>query len=88
MTNTKQPLAKWFLVLYFAATNKDGISEMTLAKYISVTLRTAWSLLQKIRSAMGECEALYRLGVSVEMDEAFLDGKASGKRGRDSENKT
>ena len=33
MANTKLSLIKWFLALYFAATNKDGISEMALAKY-------------------------------------------------------
>lgn len=37
---------------------------------------------------MGERENLYRLGGSVEMDEAFFGGKAAGKRGRGSENKT
>ena len=88
MANTKLPLAKWFLALYFAATNKDGISEMALAKYIGVTLKTAWALLHKIRSAMGERENMYCLGGSVEMDEAFFGGKAAGKRGRGSENKT
>lgn len=87
MANTKLSLVKWFLALYFAATNKDGISEMALAKYISVTLKTAWALLHKIRSAMGE-RNIYCLGGSVEMDEAFFGGKATGKRGRGSENKT
>lgn len=75
MTNTKLSLAKWFLTLYFDATNKDGISEMALAKYINVTLKTAWALLHKIRSAMRERESMYRLGGSVEMDEAFLAGR-------------
>lgn len=88
MANTKLPLTKWFLALYFAAANKDGISEMALAKYIGVTLKTAWALLHKIRSAMGERENMYCLGGSVEMDEAFFGGKAAGKRGRGSENKT
>lgn len=37
---------------------------------------------------MGEHENLYKLGGSVEMDEAFFGGKAEGKRGRGSENKT
>lgn len=37
---------------------------------------------------MGERESLCRLGSSVEMDEAFFGGKAAGKRGRGSENKT
>ena len=88
MENTKLPLVKWFLALYFAATNKDGISEMALAKYIGVTLKTSWSLLHKIRSAMGGRDAIYKLGGSVEMDGAFFGGKAQGKRGRGSDHKT
>jgi len=88
MENTKLSLVKWFLALYFAATNKDGISEMALTKFIGVTLKTARALLHKIRSAMGEREGLYRLSGTVEMDEAFFGGKASGKRGGGSENKT
>lgn len=88
MACTKLPLIKWFLALYFVATNKDGVSEMVLAKYIGVTLKTAWSLLHKIRSAMGERENTYLLGGFVEMDEAFFGGKKEGKRGRGSGNKT
>lgn len=59
MQNTKLPLTKWFLALYFVATNKDGISEMALAKYIGTTLKTAWALLHKIRSSMGERKSTY-----------------------------
>lgn len=88
LANTKLSLVKWFLALYFMATNKDGISGMALAKYIGVTLKTAWVLLHKIRCAMGEREGIYKLGGSVEMDEAFFGGKAEGRRGRGSENKT
>ncbi len=61
---------------------------MDLAKYIGVTLKTAWALLHKLRNAMGVRENTYKLGGSAEMDEAFFDGKAEGKRGRGSENKT
>jgi len=85
MECTKLPLTKWFLALYFVATNKDGISEMALAKYIGVTLKTAWGVLHKIRAAMGSRDSLYKLSGPVEMDEAFFGGKASG---RGSENKT
>ena len=88
MECTKLPLTKWFLALYFVATNKDGISETALSKYIDVTLKTAWSILQKIRNAMGHRESLYQLGGSIEMDEGFFGGKREGKRGRGSENKT
>ena len=78
---------KWFLVLYFIAANKDGISAMALAKYIDITLKTAWALLHKIHRTMGKRESIYQLGVTMEMNKAFFDGKAEGKRGRDSENK-
>ncbi len=61
---------------------------MALSKYIGVTLKTAWSMLQKIRTAMGSRECLYKLGGSVEMDETYFGGKRKGKRGRGSENKT
>lgn len=88
MANTKLSLVKWFLALYFVSTNKDGISEIALAKYINVTLKTAWALLHKIRNAMGERENTYHLNGSIEMDEAFFGGKTAGKRGRGSENKT
>lgn len=77
MENTKLSLVKWFLALYFVATNKDGISEMALAKYIGGTLKTAWALLHKIRSAMDERENTYKLGDCVEMDDAFFGGKAA-----------
>ena len=59
---------------------------MALAKYIGVTLKTAWAFLHKIRSAMGERENMYYLGSSVEIDKTFFGGKAAGKRGRGSEN--
>ena len=88
MENTKLPLVKWFLAAYFFSINKDGISEVALAKYIGVTLKTAWAVLYKLRNAAKEREALYKLCGSVEMDEAFFGGKRTGKRGRGSENKT
>lgn len=69
------------------ATNKDGIFEMALDKHIDVSLKTAWSMLQKIRCTMGSRDYLYKLGGSVEMYETYFDGKHAGKRGMGSENK-
>ncbi|MCC8098038.1 MAG: IS1595 family transposase, partial [Eubacterium sp.] len=81
-------LIKRFTALYFVVTNKDDISSVSLAKYIAATLKTAWSMLHKIRCAMGSRDVLYKLGNSVEMDEAFFGGEHEGKHGRGSENKT
>ena len=88
LANTKLSLVKWFLALYFAATNKDGISEIVLAKYISVTLKTTWALLHKIRSAMGNAKARTISAVPLKWTKPFWGRKAAGKRGRGSENKT
>lgn len=87
MQNSKLPLTIWFLALYFIAQNKNGIAELSLAKYIGVTLKTAWALLHKVRKAMGSRDSMYKLGGNIEMDEAFFGGKKEGKRGRGSENK-
>lgn len=87
MQNSKLSLTIWFLALYFIAQNKNGISEISLAKYIGVTLKTAWALLHKVRKAMGSRDSIYKLGGNIEMDEAFFGGKREGKRGRGSENK-
>ena len=87
MQNSKLSLTIWFPALYFIAQNKDGISEMSLAKYIGVTLKTAWALLHKVRKAMGSRDSMYKLGGNIEMDEAFFGGNKEGKRGRGSENK-
>ncbi|HWT27331.1 MAG TPA: IS1595 family transposase [Mobilitalea sp.] len=87
MQNSKLSLTIWFLALYFIAQNKDGIAELSLAKYIGVTLKTAWALLHKVRRAMGSRDSMYKLGGNIEMDEAFFGGNKEGKRGRGSENK-
>ena len=87
MQNSKLPLTIWFLALYFIAQNKNGIAELSLAKYIGVTLKTAWALLHKVRKAMGSRDSMYKLGGNIEMDEAFFGGRKKGKRGRGSKNK-
>ena len=55
---------------------------MALAKYIGITLKTAWALLHKIRAPWANAR------VSTVSAEAFFGGKAAGKRGRSRENNT
>ena len=82
MQNSKLPLTIWFLALYFIAQNKDGFTELSLAKYIGVTLKTAWASLYKVRKAIGSRDSMYKLDGNIEMDEAFFGGRKEGKRGR------
>jgi len=80
---TRTPLTKWFLAIYLSADDKRGISALALKSKIGVAYFTAWTMLQKIRHAMGQREASQYLGGIVEMDEAFFGAPSEGgKRGR------
>lgn len=83
MDRTRTPLKKWFLAFYLVAEDKRGLSALSLQKKIGVAYFTAWTILSKIRHAMGERDSMYMLGGVIEMDEAFFGAPAeSGKRGR------
>lgn len=43
------PLQSWFLAIYLCASYRKGISSVQLSKYIGVTQKTAWFMLQRIR---------------------------------------
>jgi transposase-like protein len=86
MDKTRTPLTKWFLAMYLVADDKRGFSAMALQRNIGVAYFTAWTMLQKIRSAMGERDKKYILNGVIEMDEGFFGGAAEGsKRGRGTE---
>lgn len=67
--NTKIPLQKWFLALYVFSSHKKGISSHQLAKDISVTQKTAWFLLHRLRYAFDHPNFKQTLGNIVEIDE-------------------
>jgi transposase-like protein len=80
--STNLPLVKWFWAIYFAATDKGGISALRLAKHIGVSWPTARKMLRKIRIAMADRDSIYRLKNFIEFDDAYIGGKRPGKRGR------
>lgn len=67
------PLQKWFLAIYLCGSLKKGISSIQLSKYIGVTQKTAWFMLQRIRYVF-ENDDLEPLSGLVEMDEAYIGG--------------
>ena len=79
-------LSKWFLAFYFVSQDKRGISAIQLSNQIGVTYKTAWSMLRRIRSAMGQRNAAHLLSGVVEFDDAYFGGPTvGGKRGRGTE---
>lgn len=77
--NTKIPLQKWFLALYVFSSHKKGISSHQLAKDISVTQKSAWFLLHRLRYAFDHPNFKATLGNVVEIDETFIGGEAKNK---------
>lgn len=77
--NTKIPLQKWFLALYVFSSHKKGISSHQLAKDISVTQKSAWFLLHRLRYAFDHPNFKKKLGNIVEIDETFMGGESKNK---------
>ena len=76
--NTKLPLIKWFLAMYFISSHKKGISSYQLATNIEVTQTTAWYMLQKVRLLYPQTDAESFEG-TVECDEVYIGGKEKWK---------
>jgi transposase-like protein len=85
---THVPLRKWFWAIFLVGTDKRGCSAKRLEKLIGVHYATAWLMIHKIRKAMEERDALYKLCNFIEMDDSYFGGSAPGKRGRGAANKS
>ncbi|MBW2308795.1 MAG: IS1595 family transposase, partial [Deltaproteobacteria bacterium] len=86
MHGTRTSLLIWFWAIYMLSTDKRGLSALCLSKKLGISYWRAWTMLQKIRRAMRERDAKYKLAGIVEMDDAFFGGPKEGgdKRGRGS----
>lgn len=83
------PLQKWFYAIYLNTSLKKGISSIQLAKYLDITQKTAWFMLQRIRYSVEKTGRSDLLGNIVEADETYVGGKKhDGMRGRGASGKT
>jgi len=76
--DSRLPLVKWFLAIYLFTSCKKGISSCQLAKYLSITQKTAWFMLQRIREVMKNNDNNKFDGIT-EIDEAYIGGSESNK---------
>lgn len=84
---SKKPLRIWYKTLYFVALNKNGISALALKRMMGFgSYQTAWAWLHKIRGMMRR-HGRGKLEGTVEVDETYLGGPKSGKRGRGADGK-
>ncbi|WP_295713755.1 IS1595 family transposase [Mucilaginibacter sp.] len=73
MEASKIPTIKWFVAIYLTL-HKKGISSIQLSKDITVTQKTAWFILQRLRAVFGN-EIDVQLEGTIASDETFVGGK-------------
>ncbi len=84
---TRRPLVKWYWLLYRMALDKVGVSVSEMQRGLEIKdYKTAWLMAHKVRKAMADRDARYRLAGLIEMDDAFF-GPRGTRRGRGSERK-
>lgn len=86
--DTKKPLRLWFRIIWHITSQKYGTNALGLQRVFGLgSYRTAWRWMHKLRRAMVR-PGRDRLSGQVDIDEAYLGGEKSGKRGRGAAGKT
>jgi transposase-like protein len=79
---TRKPLSLWFRAMWHITGQKYGANALGLQRVLNLgSYHTAWQWLHKLRRAMVRpgCDKLSGI---VEVDETYVGGKKTGKRGR------
>jgi len=79
---THKPLTLWFRTIWWVTGQKNGASAMGLKRILGLgSYRTAWLWLHKLRRAMVTPGRDHLAGI-IEVDESYIGGEKTGKRGR------
>lgn len=76
---SKLPLQKWYAGIYLITAHKKGISSLQLSRDLSITQKSAWFLLHRVRYALGLKLTDEKLKGIIEADETFIGGKEENK---------
>jgi transposase-like protein len=77
--DTKIPLQKWFAAIYLITSHKKGISSLQLGKDITVSQKTAWFMLHRLRHSLNQNMSADKLSGTIEADETFMGGAEGNK---------
>ena len=81
--DSKIPMQKWFMAIWLLTSHKKGIASTQLAKDISVTQKTAWFMLHRLRCAAKTKSFNRPLSGTVEADETYIGGKSKNMHQKD-----
>lgn len=88
MHGTRKPITYWFKAMWWFTTRKSGVNAVNLKELLGLgSYYTAWTWLQKLRRCTIRKDR-EKLSGRVEVDEFYVGGQKSGKRGRGAEGKT
>ena len=77
----RTPLTVWFEACWMFASQKDGISALSLQRSLEIgSYQTAWAMLHRLRSVLVR-PGRDRLTGTVEVDETYIGGEEPGLRG-------
>ncbi len=51
---SRLPLRKWFLAIYWLTAHKKGMSSLQAAQKLDITQKTAWNLIQRLRFVLDQ----------------------------------
>lgn len=88
LQDTRTPLQSWFYAMYLFIATRHGVSGKELQRQLGVTYKCAYRIGMQIRALMAKADGFDMLKGHIELDEAYVGGRRSGKRGRGAEGKT
>ena len=78
---TRTPLTVWFTACWLFATQKDGVSALSIQRALDIgSYQTAWAMLHRLRSVLVR-PGRERLQGTVEVDETYIGGDEPGPSG-------
>lgn len=73
MEYAKLPIRKWYMAMAFISFTNKGLSACEMQRQIGHRrYESTWSMMHRIRKAMGQRDDLYQLQESVEFEEEFF----------------
>ena len=77
---TRTPLTKWFWLIWLMGRQKSGISMLSMQRMLEIkTYKTVWTMGHKIRKALADRDAHYKLAGLIEMDDTYFGAPKPGK---------